>query len=163
MAETVNSFVATRLDEVALILEEQGANVFRVVAYRRAAAMLRGLRRPIDELIKTEGVEGLQQLPGIGETLARFIHQLVVTGRLPMLERLRGESQLCASGLLHLGAGSDARHNKARRYAATPQGPPSQARHVQVIQFFQLDRSPFRSIGSRSHCSIVRVRSSRFQ
>jgi hypothetical protein len=34
----------------------------------------------------------LQKLPGIGETLARFIHQLVLTGRLPMLERLRGES-----------------------------------------------------------------------
>ena len=92
MAETMNSFVATRLDEIALILEEQGANVFRVGAYRGAAAMLRGLKHSIDEIIKTEGIEGLQELPGIGETLARFIHQLVVTGRLPMLERLRGES-----------------------------------------------------------------------
>jgi DNA polymerase (family 10) len=92
MTHTVNSFVAARLDEVARILEEQGANVFRVGAYRQAAAMLRGLKRSIDEIVTTEGVEGLQQLPGIGETLARFIHQLVVTGRLPMLERLRGES-----------------------------------------------------------------------
>ncbi|MGZ5484274.1 MAG: helix-hairpin-helix domain-containing protein, partial [Pyrinomonadaceae bacterium] len=90
--QTVNSQVAERLAEVARILEAQGANVFRVGAYRRAAAMLRGLERPIDELVKTEGIEGLQRLPGIGETLARFIHQLVVTGRLPMLDRLRGES-----------------------------------------------------------------------
>ena len=90
--ETVNSQVAERLAEVARILEAQGANIFRVGAYRRAAAMLRGLERPIDEIVKTEGIEGLEKLPGIGETLARFIHQLVLTGRLPMLDRLRGES-----------------------------------------------------------------------
>lgn len=90
--QTVNSQIAERLAEVARILEAQGANVFRVGAYRRAAAMLRGLERPIDEIVKTEGLEGLQKLPGIGETLARFIHQLVLTGRLPMLDRLRGES-----------------------------------------------------------------------
>lgn len=89
---TVNSQVAERLAEVARILEAQGANVFRVGAYRRAAAMLRGLERPVDEIVRTEGIEGLQKLPGIGETLARFIHQLVRTGRLPMLDRLRGES-----------------------------------------------------------------------
>ena len=90
--QTVNSQVAERLGEVARILEAQGANVFRVGAYRRAAAMLRGLERPIDEIVKAEGIEGLQRLPGIGETLARFVHQLVLTGRLPMLDRLRGES-----------------------------------------------------------------------
>lgn len=88
----INSSIASKLDEVAQILEEQGANVFRVGAYRRAGAMLRDLKRPIDEIVRTEGLEGLQNLPGIGETLARFIHQLVSTGRLPMLDRLRGES-----------------------------------------------------------------------
>jgi hypothetical protein len=35
--------------------------------------------------------EGLHKLPGIGDSLARSIHTLVTTGRLPMLERLRGE------------------------------------------------------------------------
>ncbi len=89
---SINSSIATRLEEVAQILEEQRANIFRVGAYRRAAAMLRGLERPIDDIVRTEGLEGLQRLPGIGETLARFIHQLVTTGRLPMLDRLRGDS-----------------------------------------------------------------------
>ena len=84
---SINSSIARRLDEVAQILEEQGANVFRVGAYKRAAEMLRELR-PVDEILRTEGLEGLQRLPGIGETLARFIHQLVSTGRLPMLDRM---------------------------------------------------------------------------
>lgn len=90
--ESINSSIAVRLEEVARILEEQGANVFRVGAYRRAGATLRELKRPIDEIVRTEGLEGLQKLPGIGETLARLIHQLVTTGRLPMLDRLRGEA-----------------------------------------------------------------------
>ena len=89
---SINYLVANRLDEVAQILDEQGANVFRVGAYRRAATMLRSLQEPIDRIVKSEGLEGLEKLPGVGETLARFIHQLVMTGRLPMLDRLRGES-----------------------------------------------------------------------
>lgn len=39
--DRTNSTVAARLDEVAQILEEQGANTFRVRAYRRAAAIAR--------------------------------------------------------------------------------------------------------------------------
>jgi hypothetical protein len=88
----INAKVAARLSEVARILEAQGANIFRLGAYRHAAAMLRGLDRPVDQIVKSEGLEGLKKLPGVGETLARFIHQLVMTGRLPMLDRLRGES-----------------------------------------------------------------------
>lgn len=84
--------IADRLDEVAGILEAQDANVFRVMAYRSAARTVRELERPIDDIVKTRGVEGLLKLPGVGHTLARFIHQLVVTGHLPMLDRLRGES-----------------------------------------------------------------------
>ena len=87
-----NNIVADRLDEIAAILEVQRANIFRVAAYRRAARMLRNLEQPIDEIVKTEGIEGLLKLPGIGQTLARFIHQLVVTGELPLLDRLRGQS-----------------------------------------------------------------------
>ena len=69
-----NSDVATRLDEIAQILEEQHANAFRIEAYRRTAT-LRGLMSS-----QIKGVEGLQQLPGVGETLARLIHQLVTNG-----------------------------------------------------------------------------------
>lgn len=92
MIETVNAEVAARLDEVARILNEQGANRFRVEAYRRAATTIRRLARPVNEIVRAQGIEGLRQLPGIGESLARAIYQTVTTGRLPMLERLRGEA-----------------------------------------------------------------------
>jgi hypothetical protein len=88
----VNAEYAARLDEVAQVLEEHGANPFRVNAYRRAAAVLRGLDRPVEEIVEHDGLEGLDALPGIGQSLARTIRELARTGRVPMLDRLRGES-----------------------------------------------------------------------
>jgi putative hydrolase len=92
VAEFVNAQVAARLEEVSRILEQQGANRFRVRAYRRAAATLRRLERGVDEVLRQGGLLALQELPGIGPSIARSIHALVETGRLPMLARLRGES-----------------------------------------------------------------------
>lgn len=92
MGEQFNVEIAQRLKEVARLLEEQGANPFRVQAYRHAGELLLRLNRSAAQILHEEGIEGLQKLPGIGETLARAIRDLVATGRLPMLERLRGEA-----------------------------------------------------------------------
>lgn len=88
----LNAHIASRLDEVAQILEEQAANPYRVRAYRRAADSLRRQPRPVDEVLREGGLVALEELPGIGESLARSIRALVTTGRLPMLDRMRGES-----------------------------------------------------------------------
>ncbi len=87
-----NTEIARRLEEVAWLLNEQGANPYRVQAYRHAAETLRRLNRPATEIVQQEGAEGLRRLPGIGESLARSIRELVLTGRLPVLDRLRGET-----------------------------------------------------------------------
>ncbi len=92
MTDPVNAGVAARLDEVAALLEEQGANPFRVAAYRRAAQTLRALPTPVADVLRNEGMEGLRSLPGVGTSLARSIRQVITGGRLPMLERLRGET-----------------------------------------------------------------------
>lgn len=92
MPELLNAEIAQRLLEVAQLLHDQGANPYRVQAYRHAAETLRHLGQPVAEILKTDGLEGLQRLPGIGESLARSIRDLVLTGRLPMLDRLRGEA-----------------------------------------------------------------------
>ena len=87
-----NAATAARLEELAALLECQGANPFRVEAYRRAGDLVRGLERPVGEILRAEGIMGLERLPAIGTTIARAIRDLVETGRLPMLDRLRGES-----------------------------------------------------------------------
>jgi putative hydrolase len=96
MVEMMNVEIARRLDEVADLLGEQDANPFRIQAYRHAADTLRTLPRSVKELVHEGGIEGLRQLPGIGDSLARSIYALVTTGRLPMLERLRGETDAVA-------------------------------------------------------------------
>jgi DNA polymerase (family X) len=85
-----NREIAQKLREVALLLDEQGANRFRIQAYRTAADELERLEVPVSRIVDQQGTDGLQALPGIGVSLARSIHTLVVTGRLPMLDRLRG-------------------------------------------------------------------------
>ena len=82
MTNTINTEIAARLNEVASLLDEQRANQFRIRAYQRAAETLKNLKRPVNKLIKTGGVEALQELPGIGLGLARSIRQFVLTGRL---------------------------------------------------------------------------------
>lgn len=88
----INEGVAGRLDEVARLLEEQGSNPFRVRAYRNAAETVRGLAQPVDEILAARGLEGLDALPGVGESIGRSIRELVLHGRLPLLDRLRGAS-----------------------------------------------------------------------
>ena len=90
--EPQNAAVAARLEELAVLLECQGANPFRVEAYRRAGGLVRSLERPVGEVLRAGGVAGLERLPAIGTSIARAIRDLVETGRLPMLDRLRGES-----------------------------------------------------------------------
>ena len=88
----INDQVARRLEEVADLLHEQGANIFRVQAYSHAANTVRRLATPVSEILQHEGIDGLKGLPGIGDHLAIAIRHLVTSGRLPMLERLRGEA-----------------------------------------------------------------------
>ena len=89
---TPNMQVARRLNEVADLLRDQGANSFRVQAYRRGAKTVARLERPVNEILEEEGLDALRQLPGIGDRLAIAIRDIVRLGRLPMLDRLRGES-----------------------------------------------------------------------
>ena len=87
-----NGEIAARLDEAADLLNREGANEFRVRAYRRGAETLRALVPPIAEVLRRQGVAGVKRLPGIGDTLAHAIDEMLRTGRFPLLDRLHGAS-----------------------------------------------------------------------
>jgi len=87
-----NLDIALRLEEAAGLLDEQGASRFRVEAYRRGAGAIRELARPAGAILAEGGLSALEALPAIGESLALAIQSLVQTGHLPLLDRLRGES-----------------------------------------------------------------------
>ena len=81
-----NAEIADRFEQIADLLELEGANSFRIRAYRNAARFVRGHPRSLAELVD-EGAD-LAELPGIGQDLAGKIATLVRTGRLPLLEQL---------------------------------------------------------------------------
>ena len=85
-----NEYIADRLREVADLLAQQGANPFRVQAYRRAADTVVDLNRDAGDIVAEEGRTGLIALPNIGSSLAAAIDEMVATGRWAQLERLRG-------------------------------------------------------------------------
>jgi len=91
MPIALNEDIAGHLEEVARVLSEQGANHFRVQAYERAAATLRGLDRAVADIFAAEGITGLESIPGVGESIAHSIRDMLRHGRLAMLDRLRGE------------------------------------------------------------------------
>jgi DNA polymerase (family 10) len=82
-----NIQIAKTFDEVADLLEIQGANPFRVRAYRNAARTIGTLGTPVETLLKDDG-RALEALPGIGADLAGKIARICCTGELPLLTQL---------------------------------------------------------------------------
>lgn len=85
-----NQQIADALRELADLLEQQGANPFRISAYRRAADTVVHLERDLGEIFVHEGFEGLTALPDIGYGIAGAIREMLATHRWGQLDRLRG-------------------------------------------------------------------------
>ena len=82
-----NAEIADVLDEVADLLEFQGANAFRVRAYRNGARAIRNHTQTIAQLVLTDPAQ-LRDIDGIGDSVAEKCTQLVQTGRLPQRDEL---------------------------------------------------------------------------
>lgn len=102
-----NLAIADRLREMADLLHAQGANPFRAGAYRRAADAVARLPHDVRELFDTQGVAGLDTIPGVGKGIASAIAELLNTGRWAQLERLRGTTDPVALFQTIPGVGED--------------------------------------------------------
>lgn len=89
-ADPQNAVLAANLRELADLLTAQGADGFRVAAYRRAADVVQALDRPVSDILTAEGRQGLVALPGIGRGIASALAEMTVRGHWSQLERLRG-------------------------------------------------------------------------
>jgi len=97
-----NMEVAKLFDEYADILEIQGANPFRVRAYRNAARMIGDLPESVADIAcNTE--RSLEELPGIGKDLAVKICAIVETGEFPQLAEARSSVPASALEMLRIG------------------------------------------------------------
>jgi len=85
-----NAAVARIFRELADLLEIQGANPFRVRAYRNAARTIEELPEPVAELARA-GPKRLAELPGVGTDLGGKIVEIVQTGTLAALAEVTRE------------------------------------------------------------------------
>jgi DNA polymerase (family 10) len=74
-----NQQIATIFEEIGQLLEIDGANRFRVLAYKNAAENIRGMGRELKELY-SENPESIGELPGIGFDLQSKITEMLNTG-----------------------------------------------------------------------------------
>lgn len=82
-----NLEVAWALEEMADLIEIRGIEAFKARAYRRAAAIVASLS---DDIADIAAAGALEQLPGIGRSLAGRIGELIATGTCAYLEELKG-------------------------------------------------------------------------
>jgi DNA polymerase (family 10) len=85
-----NAEIADRLASLAQLLSAQKDNPYKVKAYQRAANSIRNLSDSVHELVQREA--DLTAYAGIGRAIDRAIREIVLTGTLAKLEKLRSES-----------------------------------------------------------------------
>ncbi|MDH5563985.1 MAG: DNA polymerase/3'-5' exonuclease PolX [Nitrospirota bacterium] len=84
-----NTEIAEMFSRLAELLEIQGANPFRIRAYRKAAQTIEGLPHSLTSML-AEGAD-LSDLPGIGKDLATKIQEMVDTGHLALLDQVSSQ------------------------------------------------------------------------
>jgi DNA polymerase (family 10) len=84
-----NPAIAALFDEMADLLELDGAVVFRVRAYRNAARVIQDLGTPLRDL--AGDLKALMELEGIGRDLAEKIQEIVHTGDFAAHRELRAK------------------------------------------------------------------------
>jgi DNA polymerase (family 10) len=80
-----NREIAVLFENIATLLEIEGENRFKIIAYRRAAENISSLGRDLKTLV-SEGA--LTDIPGIGKAISGKIGELVTTGKLQFYEDL---------------------------------------------------------------------------
>jgi DNA polymerase (family 10) len=83
-----NASIARALTELADLLELGGESPFRVRAFRQAARAVEGLGERVVDLVKAEK---LKDVRGVGDGVARRIHELLDSGKIAEAEAARAK------------------------------------------------------------------------
>lgn len=83
-----NLEIAKIFFEMADILEMQNVK-WKPQAYRRAAKAINALREDVEEIYKKYSIKGLEEIPGVGENLAKKIIEYIKTGKIHAYEKLK--------------------------------------------------------------------------
>ncbi len=83
-----NRDLADKFQLIADLLEIKGENIYKILAYRKAADSLNNLGREAADIARQDG---LTTIPGVGKAISDKIAELLDTGKLDFLEKLEQE------------------------------------------------------------------------
>ncbi len=86
----LNSEISKLLDDIADIQELLGIQ-WKPRAYRKAAQAVEALSEAVEDIYKKGGISALEDIPGVGEGIAKKIAQFIDTGKINELEKLRAK------------------------------------------------------------------------
>lgn len=86
-----NKELADTFALIADLLEIKGEVIYKTLAYRKAAESLTELGRDVNDIWKQGGHKALLEIDGVGKAIAEKIDELLQTGSLGYLEKLKKE------------------------------------------------------------------------
>lgn len=84
----MNLEIARIFYEIADMLELKN-DKWRPQAYRIAAQTLESLKKDVEDIYLESGIKGLEELPGVGQALAKKIIEFIETGKINRYEELK--------------------------------------------------------------------------
>lgn len=87
----INQQIAKIFREIADFLEMEGI-AFKPVAYRKGAWGIESSDKSVQDIYESQGIKGLEEIPGIGKDLALKIEEYLTTGRVKELDALKKQT-----------------------------------------------------------------------
>jgi len=93
-----NAEIARVMREIAVFLDMEGVP-FKPRAYEKVAYAIEAVDEPIADIHRRGGIKAVEEIPGVGKSIAEKIVTLIETGRLPYYEDLRRKTPVDVAGL----------------------------------------------------------------
>lgn len=84
-----NNQISKELENFAEVLELEGGNKFKSIAYQKASEQIKNLSQSVESVYESDGLEGLEKIEGVGASIAEKIEQLFTDGKIRELEKLK--------------------------------------------------------------------------
>lgn len=96
-----NEEIARIFNEIGEYLEMQGV-AFKPQAYQRAAAVISGFEEDVSSIYGKAGLKALEEIPGVGESIALKIEEYLKTGKIKTYEDLKRKTPVNLSELTEI-------------------------------------------------------------
>ena len=94
-----NADLARIMREIAAFLDMDSVP-FKPRAYEKVAYAIEAVDEPIAEIHRRGGIKAVEQIPGVGKSIAEKLVTLIETGHLPYYEELRAKTPVDVAGLM---------------------------------------------------------------